>query len=351
MNLLILGGTAFLGPAIVEDALRRGWKVTLFNRGKTNPGLFRDLEQLHGDRDPDKAPGLESLAAAIRSGRTWDAVIDTSAYVPRIARASAELLKPAVRQYVLVTTVNVYAEPLPKHADESAPLATSPPVEEEKLSNENYGPLKAACERAVAAVYGDRATMLRPALIVGPGDPTDRFTYWPVRMRRGGRVLVPSSDAPWKCETSFIDVRDLGAFACTCVEQGHGGAFNCAGPAGTLTMDGLVWGCRAAFGNPVELVPVDEAWLLQQGVQPWMGLPLWIPASLSEEATMGAIGRDRALQSGLTPRPLADTARDTVAWFTKTKPDFDFGAKPGAPGLSRARETELLEAWQARPRA
>ena len=349
MNLLILGGTGFLGPAIVEDAARRGWKVTLFNRGKTNPGRFKDLEQIHGDRDPAKAPGLEPLQQAVAAGRTWDAVIDTSAYVPRIARASAELLKPAVRQHVLVTTVNVYAEPLPRHADESAPLAESPPAQEEKLSNENYGPLKAACERAVAAVYGDRATMLRPALIVGPGDPTDRFSYWPVRMRRGGRVLVPSSVQPWKCETSFIDVRDLGTFACTCVEKGHGGAFNCAGPAGALTMDGLVWGCRGAFGDQVELVPVDEAWLLQQGVQPWMGLPLWIPSSLADEATMGAIGRDRALQSGLTLRPLAETARDTAAWFLKERPDFDFGSKPGAPGLSRAREAELLKTWSERP--
>jgi 2'-hydroxyisoflavone reductase len=348
MNLLILGGTSFLGPAIVENALARGWKVTLFNRGKTNPGRFKDLEQIRGDRDPDKAPGLEPLAAAIRAGRTWDAVIDTSAYVPRIAKASAELLKSAVRQYILVTTVNVYAEPLPKHADERAALAPSPPADDEKLSNENDGPLKAACERAVSAVYGDRATMLRPALIVGPEDPTDRFTYWPARMQRGGRVLTPSSPTPWKCETSFIDVRDLGAFANTCAEKGHGGAFNCAGPAGTLTMDGLVWGCRAAVGNEVELVPVDEAWLLEQGVQPWMGLPLWIPAQIADEATMGTISRRRALDHGLQLRPLADTARDTAAWFAKTKPDFDFGAKPGAAGLSRAKEAELLKAWKER---
>ena len=267
-----------------------------------------------------------------------------------VAKASAELLKPAVRQYIVVTTVNVYAEPLVKHADESAPLAADPPADEEKLSNTNYGPLKAACERAVSAVYGDRATMLRPALIVGPEDPTDRFTYWPARMQRGGRVLVPGTSEPWKSETSFIDVRDLGAFANTCAEKGHGGAFNCAGPAGTLTMDGLVWGCRAAFGNQVELVPVDEAWLLQQGVQPWMGLPLWIPASMSDEATMGAISRQRALDHGLALRPLAETARDTAAWFAKARPDFDFGTKSGAAGLGRAREAELLKAWADRPK-
>ena len=348
MNLLILGGTAFLGPAIVESARARNWQVTLFNRGMTNPGLFKDLEQIHGDRDPNKAPGLQPLADAIKAGRTWDAVIDTSAYVPRITRASAELLKPVVRQYVLITTVNVYAEPLPKHADETAPLAPDPEVADEKLSNESYGPLKAACERALAAVYGERATMLRPGLIVGPGDPTDRFTYWPARMQRGGQVLVPQSPKPWACETSFIDARDLADFACTCAEKGHGGAFNCAGPDGTLTMDGLVWGCRAAFGNQAELVPVDEAWLLEQQVQPWMGLPLWIPSAIADQATMGSISRRKAIEHGLRFRPLAQTARDTAEWFAKAKPDFDFGAKPGAAGLSRAREAELLKAWSER---
>jgi len=237
MKILILGGTSFLGPAIVESARARGWTVTLFNRGKTNPGMFKDIEQIHGDRDPNKAPGLEPLAAAIRAGRTWDAVIDTSAFVPRITRASAELLKPAARQYILITTLNVYADPLPVHADESAPLAADPQVIDEKLSNETYGPLKAACERALTAVYADRATMLRPGLIVGPGDPTDRFTYWPARLQRGGEVLIPNSKNPWGCETSFIDARDLADFACVCAQNGHGGAFNCAGPDGALTFD------------------------------------------------------------------------------------------------------------------
>ncbi len=348
MNLLILGGTSFLGPAIVAKAKESGWKVTLFNRGKTNPGLFKDLEQIHGDRDPKKEPGLEPLAAAIRSGRTWDAVIDTSAYVPRVMRASAELLKPAVRHYVLITTVNVYANPLPMHADETAPLATDPPEGEEKLTNELYGPLKAACERVLASVYGERATMLRPGLIVGPGDPTDRFSYWPARMQRGGKVAVPLAEKPWACETSFIDVRDLADFACLCAEKGHGGAFNCAGPDGPLTMDGLVWGCRAAFGNNATLVPMDEAWLLEHGVQPWMGMPLWIPSSMADEATMGSISRRKGIEHGLQFRALAHTARDTAEWLAKTKPDFDFGAKPGAAGISRAAESELLKEWESR---
>lgn len=347
VNLLILGGTSFLGPAIVASAQARGWKVTLFNRGRTNPGLFPDLEQVLGDRDPDNGDGLAKLAATITAGRTWDAVIDTSAYTPRIAKASAELLKPVVRHYILVTTVNVYAEGMPAHVDESAPLAPPPAAGEENVTNETYGPLKAACERAVSAVYGERATMLRPGLIVGPGDPTDRFTYWPARMARGGEVLVPKAERPSEVEVSFIDVRDLGDFACTCAEGGHGGAYNCAGPDGALTMDGLLWGCRAAFGNAVTFVPVGEPWLLEQGVRPWMGLPLWIPSTMASEATMGSISRRRAVDGGLLFRPLADTARDTAAWFEKTKPDFDFGAKPGATGISRAREAELIAAWRA----
>ena len=347
MNILILGGTSFLGPAIVESARARGWIVTLFNRGKTNPGMFKDLEQIHGDRDPNKAPGLEPLAAAIRAGRTWDAVIDTSAFVPRITRASAELLKPAARQYILITTLNVYADPLPVHADESAPLAADPQVIDEKLSNETYGPLKAACERALTAVYADRATMLRPGLIVGPGDPTDRFTYWPVRLQRGGEVLIPNSKNPWGCETSFIDARDLADFACVCAQNGHGGAFNCAGPNGALTFDGFIFGCRGAFGNHVNFIPADDDWLLEQQVQPWMGMPLWIPASMSAEAPMGGINRRKAIEQGLKFRPLAQTARDTADWFMKIKPDFDFGAKPGAPGISRALEAELIAAWKS----
>lgn len=363
MNLLILGGTSFLGPALVESARAHGWTVTLFNRGKTNPGLFKDqgIEQIHGDRDPQVAPGLEPLAAAIRTGRTWDAVIDTSAYVPRITTASAELLKPAVRQYVLITTLNVYADPLPAHADESAPLAQDLPGGEEKVTNESYGPNKAACERALAAIYGDRATMLRPTLIVGPGDPTHRFTYWPARIQRGGEVLVADSTNPWDIEASIIDVRDLADFACTCAEKGHGGAFNCAGPNGPLTFDGLVMGCRAAFGNEITLVPVDEEWLLQQGVQPWMGLPMWIPGSMAAEATMGSIDRKKSIVAGMMFRPLAVTARDTADWLTKAHPGFDFGSDPvkpgengpkrGAPGLSRAREEDLLAAWKARPKS
>jgi 2'-hydroxyisoflavone reductase len=353
MKLLILGGTSFLGPALVESATARGWTVTLFNRGKTNPGLFkdRDIEQIHGDRDPKKAPGLEPLATAIRAGRTWDAVIDTSAYVPRITTASAELLKPAARQYVLITTVNVYAEPLPVHADESAPLAPEPAVIDEKVSNESYGPLKAACERALTKVYGDRATLLRPGLIVGPGDPTDRFTYWPARLQRGGEVLIPKSSDPWASEASFIDVRDLADFACVCAEKGHGGPYNCMGPDGPLTFDGLIFGCRAAFGNEVSYVPADEAWLLEQQVTPWMGFPLWIPASMAEEARMGGMNRRKAIEHGLKFRPLAQTARDTAEWFAKAKPDFDFGAKPGAAGISRARESELIAAWKAKSKS
>lgn len=350
MKILILGGTAFLGPQLVEAAQDAGDEVTLFNRGKTNPGLFPDVEKLHGDRDPQKGEGLKALADAVKAGRRWDAVIDTSGYVPRVVRASAELLKDAARQYVFISTVSVYPN-FTAGMDETAPVGTLQDPAEEKVSGLTYGPLKVLCEAAATAVFGDRATNIRPGLIVGPGDPTDRFTYWPVRVARGGRVLIPAAPQPRKAFVSFIDVRDLASWSVRCARDGHGGVYNASGPKGTLTFDEMVDGCKAVVSDPVDFIPVEEAWLLKQGVGPWMQLPLWIPAEPGETAGgMGLISRTKAVEHGLTFRPLADTARDTLAWFNAERPaDYDFGTKPGAAGLTKAREAELLAAWAARP--
>jgi len=347
MNILILGGTGFLGPALVEAARPHGHEITLFNRGKTNPGLFPELEKLQGDRDPKKGDGLKALA-----NRQWDVVFDDCGYYPRHVKASAELLAPNVAHYVYVSSISAYARNDIEGMDEDAECATMPDPTLESMGPryEFYGPLKKLCEEAAEAAFPGRATIVRPGFIVGPSDPTDRFTYWPARMQRGGQVLVPQSPRPWDCETSFIDARDLADFACTCAEKGHGGAFNCAGPDGTLTMDGLVWGCRAAFGNQAELVPVDEAWLLAQQVQPWMGLPLWIPQDPST-AGAGRANLSKAFAHGLRCRPLADTARDTIADFEATKADrpADFAWGSGrAPGISAEREAELLRLWAAR---
>ncbi|MFO0962751.1 MAG: NAD-dependent epimerase/dehydratase family protein [Phycisphaerales bacterium] len=347
MDLLILGGTAFLGPETVAAAKARGWKITLFNRGKTRADLFPDLEKVRGDRDPTKGEGLKGLEELIAKGRRWDAVIDNSGYRPQDVRASAELLKKVARQYVFISTVSVYASTDKPYPDEDAPVGTIEDPEKAQVSNMTYGPLKAACEKAAIAVFGDRCTVLRPGLIVGPGDPTDRFTYWPVRIAQGGRVLIPGPKDPWRAFVAFVDVRDLAEFAVRCIADGHGGTYNVLGPAGMLTFDEMVFGCKAVVSTPVEFVPVGEEFLLQNQVQPWMGLPLWIPQG-DEPDGMGTASRKRAVAAGCTFRPLADTARDTIAWWKSKHPGaYDWGAKPGQPGLSLKREEELLQAWDA----
>lgn len=347
MDILILGGTAFLGPDLVAAAQARKWKITLFNRGKSHPGMFPDLKTILGDRDPKKGDGLKNLQTAIDQGARWDAVIDTSGYFPGHVKASAELLKKAARQYVFISTISVYAGMGTPNADESAPLATTDAPDTDKLSNENYGPLKALCEKAATAVYGDRATIIRPGLIVGPGDPTDRFTYWPVRIAQGGRVLIPGPPNPWQAYVTFVDVRDCADFSIKCVADGHGGTFNCTGPAGTLTFDEMVSGCKAVVSTPVEFVPVDEKWLLEHGVAPWMGLPLWLPED-PEFAGAGTISRAKAVAAGCTFRPLADTARDTLEWWRKKNAGpYEWGKNPRQPGLSLAREADLLKQYAA----
>lgn len=347
-RLLILGGTAFLGPELVEAARAQNWEVTLFNRGRTNPGRFAELHSIRGDRDPTKDGGLKALAEAIEGGARWDAVVDTSGYFPAHVKASAELLKRAARQYVFISTVSVYAEPLKAGGDEDSPIGTIPDPTITRMSNEAYGPLKALCEREATAVFGDRATNIRPGLIVGPGDPTDRFTYWPVRIARGGQVLIPGFKHPREAFVSMVDVRDVAEFAVRCIADGHGGTFNCSGPAGPLTFDEMVAGCKAVVSDPVEFVPVDEAWLLEQRVAPWMGLPLWIPQE-SASAAMGSLSRARALAAGCTFRPLADTARDTLRWWQARAPQPpEWGTDPRQPGLSATREAALLKAWTER---
>lgn len=348
MDLLILGGTAFLGPELVDAAKARKWNVTLFNRGKTNPGRFPDLKTINGDRNPAKDDGLKKLEEAIAGGARWDAVVDTSGYFPGHVKASAELLKKAARQYVFISTVSVYAEPMKPYGDETSPVGTIADPNTDKLTNEAYGPLKALCEQAATAVFGDRATNIRPGLIVGPGDPTDRFTYWPVRVAQGGKVLIPGPKDPWKAFVNFVDVRDCAEFSIKCIADGHGGTYNCTGPAGTLTFDEMVAGCKAVVSDPVEFVPVDEEWLLQNGVAPWMGLPLWLPQD-EQFLGMATISRAKAIAAGCTFRPLADTARDTLAWWRKKNPGpYAWGKNPRQPGLSLEREAQLLAAYADR---
>jgi 2'-hydroxyisoflavone reductase len=333
LRILVLGGTKFLGPDVVRAALARAHRVTLFNRGRTNPGLFPEVERLRGDRDG----GLDALR-----GRTFDAVVDTSGYVPRIVRQSAELLAPGVERYLFVSSISAYAEPLPPGADEAAPLAELPAgaAGSEDVSA-HYGALKAACERVVERALPERAVILRPGLIVGPGDPTDRFTSWPARMARGGEVLAPGDG---RDPAQVVDVRDLGAFVVRLLEQKARGAFNAAGPARPLPMRELLEACRGAADTDAALIWVDAAFLEGQGVKPWEDLPVWVPRD-GPDAGLMQVSAARAIARGLAFRPLADTARDTLAWW-RTLPE-DRRASPRA-GLAAEREARLLAAWRAR---
>jgi 2'-hydroxyisoflavone reductase len=334
-KILILGGTGFLGPALVEAAQPRGHTLTLFNRGKTRPGLFPDVEKLHGDRDGH----LEALA-----GRKWDVVIDTSGYVPRVVRASAELLAPNVEQYLFISTISVYKDMDRYGLDEDSAVAT---VEDEKTEDVSkyYGALKASSEKAAQAAMPGRATIVRPGLIVGQGDPTDRFTYWPVRVARGGEVLAPGDGAD---PVQFIDVRDLAAFILGLAEQRAVGTFNAIGPAKTLSMRELLEACKAANGGDARFNWVDSDWLVdQQQVIPWSDMPVWIPRS-GDVKGMGRISNARALAHGLAFRPTVDTARDTLAWFKTQPPERQ--QKLNA-GLSAEREREVLAAWHQRQSA
>lgn len=327
LKLLLLGGTAFLGPELVQAARARGHAVTLFNRGKTRPELFPDVEKLRGDRDGK----LDALR-----GRSWDAVLDTSGYVPRLVRASAELLAPRVPLYLFVSSISAYAgsrQPL----TEESPLAVLADEKSEEV-RAHYGALKAACEKAAAQATGGKSLAVRPGLIVGPGDPTDRFTYWPVRLDRGGEVLCPGDGTD---PAQVIDVRDLAGWMIHAVERGLTGTCNAVGPAAPLTMAGLLEACRPAEAKPV-LRWVESPFLESEKVAPWSDLPVWIPAS-GEDAGMARVSNARAVAAGLRFRPLAETARDTLAWW-KGLP-AERRQKPRA-GLAPEREAAVLAAWR-----
>jgi len=328
MKLLVLGGTVFAGRAVVEAALANGHEVTLFNRGKHHADLFPDAEKIRGDRDG----GLSAL-----EGRRWDAVIDPSGYVPRLVGDSARLLADATDHYTFVSTISVYADPPTPGNDESSALATMPDPTVEKVDGQTYGPLKVLCEQVAEAAMPGRVLTIRPGLIVGPNDPTDRFTYWPVRFARGGEVLVP--DSP-NLPTQLLDARDLGEWTIRMVEGKQTGIYNTVGPNYPLSFHEMV-GISYSVGAPAEITRVSEAFLLEQQVQPFMGLPFWIPEG-GARGLMGINGQ-KAIAAGLTFRPLVETTRDTLAWDSSRPQPVERLA-----GITPARESELLNAWRVR---
>jgi 2'-hydroxyisoflavone reductase len=320
MKVLILGGTKFLGRHAVDAALAAGHEVTIFTRGKTNPELFPEVEHLQGDRDGD----LGALA-----GRSWDGVVDTSGYVPRVVRQSAELLRDAVGRYVFVSSISVYDD-LSKPIDETTAVAQlEDPATEEVM--EHYGALKAACEVVIDEVYGDRGANVRAGLIVGPYDPTDRFTYWPRRIAAGGDVLGPGDPS---APVQFVDARDLGSWLVELALAGPGGAFNATGPAEQLSFADFLERARAAIGSDANVVWVEDQRVLDAGVEAWSELPLWLPGG--DYAGMARADTRRARAAGLTFRPLEETVVDTLAWDRTIDGD--------RPTLSTEKERAVLDA-------
>ena len=321
MKLLLLGGPRFLGRAVIEAALGRGHEVTLFNRGTTAAELYPDLERIAGDRDG----GLGGLR-----GRSWDAVVDTSGYVPRVVAASAGLLADAVTHYVFVSSISVYAS-FADVVDESSPLgALSEPGSEDVGAH--YGALKALCEGEVESALPGRSTAVRAGLIVGPHDPTGRFTYWPHRVACGGDLLVPGP--AWR-PVQFVDVRDLAAWMVVAAEERLTGPYNATGPA---TMGAVVDAARRVTSSSVRPVEVDDAFLADQGVGEWMELPLWIDTRNEGWRRFMEVDASRAVDAGLAFRSLDDTVAATLAEAETVD----------GVGLTPERERELLATWWAR---
>lgn len=338
LKILVLGGTAFLGPSVIHDARARGHEITLFNRGRTNADMFPDLERLVGDRDGQ----LDALR-----GRQWDVCLDNSGYIPRMVKDSAELLAPNIGQYIFISSISVFADFSQRGLNETSPVAviTDEQVAAAKtqgdVTGENYGALKALCEQAAQEACPGRACIIRPGLIVGPMDRTDRFTYWPVRVARGGEVLAPGTPGD---VTQVMDVRDLAEFVVRCCEEGTMGVFNATSTAGELTMGELLDSCKRVSGSDATFTWADAAWLEQKGVAAWSDMPVWVPLEGSE-AGHPYVDVSRAVAAGLRFRPISETVRGTLDWWA-TVPQERRDA-PMKAGITAEREQELLTAWHA----
>lgn len=324
MKILILGGTQFLGRHLVTAAQASGHEVTIFHRGLTNPALFTGVEELLGDR----TGSLELLR-----GRVWDAVVDTSGYFPHVVDAAVRVLRDAARHYTFISTISVYDDQfLRSQADETAALL--PPADDSvrTMSPGHYGPLKAACERVVTDALPQRALIVRPGLLVGPCDPTDRFTWWVRRIARGGKTLAPGNPDR---QVQFIDARDVAGWIIKMVEGQNTGVYNATGPLKLLTMKDFLERANIALGANATFCWASEEFLKKNGVGPWMEMPLWLPDT--DNASL-EFNLEHAFKAGLQTRPLEETVRDTFEW-DKTRDQTGMKA-----GIAFERETGLLDA-------
>jgi len=338
LNILILGGTRFIGLHMTSLALERGHKVTFFNRGKTHTDKFPEIERITGDRN-GQIDGLKD--------RKFDVVIDNSGYVPRHVKLSAEMLAPNVRQYVFISSVSVYPDfSVPR--DENSPVGKLADETVEKVDGETYGPLKALCEQAAMKALPGRATVIRPGLIVGPDDNTDRFTWWPARAARGGEFIAPGSPGdPFQ----VIDVRDLAAFTMAVIEKNVTGTFNAVSDVGGFKFGELVDNCIAAAKQQAKPADAPRAtwitaeFLEAQQVAPWSEMPVWLPAK-GEEAAFALTSNTAAKKQGLKITPLKKTVDDTMAWHLARPAEEREKLKSG---IAADKEAAVLAAWKAKP--
>jgi 2'-hydroxyisoflavone reductase len=338
LRILILGGTGFTGPYQVRYAVSRGHKVTVFNRNRRQADLPGSVERLVGDRN-----ATDGLAAL--KGRTWEAVIDNPTIFPSWVRDAGQVLKDATQHYVFISTISVYPDVgTPRGADESAavsPYKGTDPYAESRITGENYGPLKALSEREAEKWFPRKTTVIRPGLIVGPGDESDRFTYWPVRIDRGGEILAPGDGMD---PIQFIDARDLAEWTIRMVEQKAFGTFNATGPRSALSSAEFLGGIRAALSGSKDLkfIWVPTAFLAEQKVEPWGDMPVWIPRSQPDSA-ISTVSNARAIAQGLTLRSLATTTVDALAWFNALPAERKSALRAG---IKAEREAEVLRAWK-----
>jgi len=333
LKILFLGGTGFLGPHTVNHALARGHQVTLFNRGRSKEGLFPELEAIIGNRDPKIDKGLDGL-----KGKQWDCVIDTSGYVPRIVNASSKLLAPHCQHYLFISSISAYANFKQAGMQEDAAVGTLEDTTVETIDSETYGPLKAYSEQAAENNFKGRTTVIRPGLIVGPRDRTDRYTYWPVRVAKGGEVLAPGDGKDY---VQYIDVRDLGEFIIHCLEQKAFGIFNATSPMDNETTQDMLGDCKQVLSSDATFTWADTDFLQQHEVSPWGGMPVWVP----REGEIGGISRinsSKAEKLGLNARPRSETVTDTFTWYGQQSAAR---RKTLRAGISNEKETEVLAAW------
>ena len=341
MNILILGGTGFTGPFQVQYALSRGHKVTVFNRGKTHPGeLPKEAEQLLGDRNLGQVDALK--------GRKWDVVIDIPTTLPFWVRDAAQVLKGNVDRYIFISTISVFSDNSKPNMDESGPLAEykgADPLKEtaETLRASNYGlygPLKAVSEKEAEKWFPGKTLVVRPGLIVGPGDESDRFTYWPVRIEKGGEVLAPGTPQD---PVQIIDARDLAEWVIRMAEQGTVGTFNATGPNYKLTMGKMFDGIKAATKSNATFTWADADFLRAQKIRAWADMPTWVPPR-GDTLGFSQVNVQKAISKGLTFRSIGDTTKATLEWFHKQTPERQAKLKAG---LTPERETAALAAWHA----